>query len=757
VLDSENPDRITKEKYKNAIQGLKFGDDLKDVLGLGQELLEINITPDRGYCFSMRGIAREYSHSTGNKFTDLVLDYADKAAGITQNDNGDCLLNDENPIHNVIGCPKYATIKIENVDVLAPTPDWMKRRIESEGVRSISLPVDVTNYIMLHFGQPLHAYDLDQINFPIVVRRAKPGEKIQTLDGKERELFDEDLLITDSLGGEGKRPIGVAGVMGGFETEVTDKTKNILLESAYFETVTIARSARKHKLPSEASKRFERGIDPTMQEAAILYAAELLVEYGGGRIMAEADSPIHVATIGEKSAFQPIVIDFNYNEVERLLGVTVSDQKITEILKQIGCDVQESSHDSRTSAKVIPPAWRPDLTITPDLVEEVARLYGYDQIPSILPKAVHNSAKALTKTIKDIERRKIISDALAARGFVEVLSYPFVGEETFKKLNCGEDCDRHKPFVIKNPLAGDRPYLRTGLLQTTLDVASLNYRRGNQDFSIFEIGMIYLPKKEVTLGKVEIPTLPGGEMPNKKDLGMIARSLPKQPHCLAGVITGVDHQKKWSDSITNSPTDELNWAKAIQNANVVLLLSGLDKKAKITFSQNPNEIIKSHAFHQGRVGHILVNGEKVGVAGELDQKVCKAYDLPERTSAFEINLDSLAKFKSIKPFTAQTISTYPKASEDYAFVVSKDTSVTEAIEQIKESIIKNSKVQNVVVDDVHLFDVFSDEGKIGNNKKSLSFSVSFRGLDRTLSNKEINTIREDIISGIKQIGGELRS
>jgi phenylalanyl-tRNA synthetase beta chain len=381
-------------RFEEATKNLKPGDDLKDALGLSGELLEINITPDRGYCFAQRGVAREYALSTGAKFTDLVEIAGTAASKITVADNGDVLLEDEAPIHGVPGCSRFASRVVLDVDASAASPAWLVKRLESAGMRSISLPVDVTNYVMLHFGQPLHAYDLDQLKFPIVVRRAKQGEKIQTHDAKERELDTEDLLITDSEGGKAARAIGVAGVMGGYTTEVTETTKNIFLESAYFEPVTISRSARRHKLPSEASKRYERGIDNTMQEAALELAASLIAEYGGDaahagkeiylRDFADAKAadlnpsgldPAYAGKGEGEGSISAGSINFNYSEVARLLGIEVPEAEITRILEAIGCTVKRSA--------VTPPPWRPDLTIPAELVEEVARVWGYDKIPNI--------------------------------------------------------------------------------------------------------------------------------------------------------------------------------------------------------------------------------------------------------------------------------------------------------------------------------------------------------------------------------------
>ena len=275
---------FTPEEYEK----LQPGDDAMHLLHLDQPLLEINITPDRGYAFSYRGVAREYHHSTGAVYTDPATALGKKAPvtqGLPEGVKSDIevIVDDKNPIHGVVGCDRYYARAVRGFDPASHTPNWMRRRLIRAGMRSISLAVDVTNYVMLDLGQPMHAYDLDKIEGPIVVRRANEGEKLTTLDGKDHDLSVEDLLITDSPNGErGSRVLGIAGVMGGLYGEVTAETKNILLESAHFDQVSIARSARRHKIPSEASRRFERGVDDQLQPAAAQMAAELLVKYGNG-------------------------------------------------------------------------------------------------------------------------------------------------------------------------------------------------------------------------------------------------------------------------------------------------------------------------------------------------------------------------------------------------------------------------------------------------------------------------------------------
>lgn len=709
------------------IRGLKVGDDLKKLLGLDDEKLEINITPDRSYCFSMRGIAREYAHSVGVKFNDLVTEVnSDDILVIKQSDNAidkdaKAILNDNNPIHNILGCSKFASLVLKNVDMSKPTPDWIKDRLNIQNIRSISLPVDITNYVMMHFGQPLHAYDLDTLNLPITVRRAFKGETIKTLDDKERLLDAEDLVISD--GKDGERAIGIAGVMGGLETEVNSNTTNILLESAYFEPVTISRSARRHKLPSEASKRYERSIDPDLQIAAINLAADLIVKYAGAKKeevqIVEIDSPKH---------HNP-EINLNLNFPSKILGFEIEASKIIEILTSIGCDIRGNAEDE--NIVVTAPSWRTDLNIKEDLVEEVARLIGYDNIPSKLPKPTFNNGKTLKKTQHDLAIKKLIANTLCARGWVEVISYPFTSK--------GD-------FAIQNPLVHEKNYMRTTLLDTLIPIASLNIKRGNFNGQIFETGLVYRSKtnkKEVPSGQVD-HIRNAGEL--KKLNGEISAALPDQNRCIAGVCFSSSYDESWFSKkpILNI---ENTWLFAKEAAQIVLQLSKLMPNAKISFEKLD---IDNILFHPSRVAKIIVNQAQVGIFGELSFETIEENLLPKRSCAFEIDLDALAKFTQVKEFAYQKISPYPPAHEDYAFVVPKELTSNSLVENIKNTVISKN-----LQPDVKLFDVFESD-KLGDGLKSLSLKVQFFTKEGTISTQELNEVRNLIIENVKKLGAKLR-
>ena len=458
------------------------GQDALALLGLGEKTLEVNVTPDRGYCFSIRGVAREYSHSTGQPFRDpaALAVPAPTASGFAVE------IDDAAPIRGRVGCDRFVARIVRGIDVSAESPAWMKRRLTQAGMRPISLAVDVTNYVMLELGQPLHAYDLAKVAGPIVVRRARAaegaaaGEKLTTLDDVERVLDVEDLLITDSPdGGRASRVLGLAGVMGGASSEISETTTDLLLEGAHFDPVSIARTARRHKLGSEASRRFERGVDPALAPHAVQRAINLLVEFGGGQVDAE------VTDLNEVAAVEPIEMPVGFPA--RIVGMAFPDDEVREALTRIGCEVtggEEPVGDAVLT--VVPPTWRPDLDSPIDLVEEVARLHGYQQMPSVLPVAP--SGRGLTHSQRV---RRSVARALAEHGLTEVLSYPFIAPERLDELMLPSDCSRRDAVRLANPLSEAQPLLRTMVLSTLVDAVKVNLGRGATDVAVFEIGRAY--------------------------------------------------------------------------------------------------------------------------------------------------------------------------------------------------------------------------------------------------------------------------
>ncbi|PWH05123.1 phenylalanine--tRNA ligase subunit beta [Brachybacterium endophyticum] len=688
------------------------GDDAISLLGLGEEVVEINVTPDRGYAFSMRGVAREYSHATGAAFTDPVSTIEVPTA------DGDGIavqLADEAPVQGRDGCTRFVAQEVSGIDTEAATPRWMQQRLILAGMRPISLIVDVTNYVMLDLGQPLHAYDAAELVGPVTVRRAHPGEKLETLDDKPRALDPEDLVIADA-GGSGDRAIGIAGVMGGASTEVSSSTRDVVLEAATFDTVSVARSARRHRLPSEASKRFERGVDPLLPAVAVTRAAGLLAEHGGGTVSASRTD------VGEVAAREPIA--FEVDAPAALVGIDYTPEQVRESLEAIGCTVDGEAVAGGTLV-VTPPSWRGDLVIREDLIEEIARLVGYEKIPSILPQAP--GGRGLTRAQ---QARRHAARAFAEAGLSEVTSLPFVPASVFDTLGYGADDERREAVRLLNPLAEDEPLLRTRLLQTLLPVARRNLGRGQDSLALFELGAV----SRAARGRIE--ELPAAQRPTPAQLQQVDEAMPAQTRHLAAVLGGTVGPASWWGA-----PEQWHWAAAIDLAQRAAAAVG----ARVEVRQR-----EQAPFHPGRCAELfLEDGTVIGHAGELHPKVVKAFDLPARTSALELDLEAVI-VSAPAVVEAEPVSTYPLAKEDFAFVVDEGVPAVAVQAAIVAGI-------GDVLESVHLFDVFTGE-QVGEGKKSLAFAVHLRSEDGTLSAQQIGAARERCIEAVSRaVGGVLRA
>ena len=466
---------------EDAAAKLTPGDDAIELLGLADEVVEVTVTPDRGYCLSMRGMAREYSHATGGTFRDPA-DIAPAAA----NTGGYAVqLADDAPLNGRAGCDRYVARVVRGISSSAPSPRWMQKRLTQMGMRPISLAVDVTNYVMLLIGQPLHAFDVSTLQGPIVVRRARAGETLKTLDDVERALYAEDLLITDG----GTAVLAIAGVMGGATSEVGPSTTDLLIEAAHFDPTSVARSSRRHRLTTEASKRFERGVDPDITAVAAQLAVNLLVEFGGGVV------DDGVTDVDQRPARARI--DLDPSLPARLVGLPYSREEVIATLREIGCDVVEPSEAGSATLSVLPPSWRPDLGNGPDFAEEVVRLRGYDQIPSVLPQA--GSGRGLTHGQRV---RRVLANTLAQQGFVEVLTYPFVSAQSHDDLGLEADDPRRSAVRIANPLSDEAPLMRTSVLSTLVEALRRNVSRGQRDAAVFELGLVTRPTEELRAAPV---------------------------------------------------------------------------------------------------------------------------------------------------------------------------------------------------------------------------------------------------------------
>jgi len=692
------------------------GTDAKALLGVGDAVLEVNITPDRGYCFSMRGLAREYALSTGARFTDRGLPRSE--ADERPAHGGFAVeLADAAPIEGNAGCDRFVAQVVRGVDASAPSPAWLRRRLEQAGMRAISLAVDVTNYVMLDLGQPLHAYDLATLAAPIVVRRARPGERLVTLDDVERTLDPEDLLITDGAGGRAERVLGLAGVMGGAETEVSATTTDVLLEGAHFDPVSVARTSRRHKLSSEAAKRFERGVDPRLQRVAVQRAAEMLVELGGG-VIDEA-----LTDVDETRPAPPVRFDLAHPA--RLVGVGYTPAQVVETLESLGAQV--SAPDADGVVEVTAPSWRPDLTSGVDLVEEVARLRGYEQIDSLVPTAPAGRGLTLAQ-----RARRRIATALTEDGFVEVLSYPFVSPSAHDALGLPDDDARRRAVRLANPLADTHPELRTTLLATLLETARRNVGRGLGDLALFETGLVTRPDADAPTA----PRLPLGVRPSDADLAALRAAVPAQPRRLAGVLVGQREPAGWA-----GPGRAADHTDAI--GAVLRVANALGVDVEVTADE--------HApWHPGRCARItLADGTLVGHAGELHPRVLPGLELPARTCAFEIDVDVLLAAVPGDAFQAVPVSAFPLAKEDFAFLV--DASVPAA--SLRGVV---AEAAGELAEDVREFDVFTGP-QLGEGRKSVALAVRLRAPDRTLTAEEVGEVRARIVAAAaERLGAVLR-
>lgn len=666
------------------------GTDAIALLGLDDVAVEINVTPDRGYAFSVRGVAREYSHATGATFRDPAeRDFAELQPGTGHT----TIVDDVAPLRGSVGASEFVTRVVRDVDPSRPTPPWMVARLVLAGMRPLGVLIDITNYVMLELGQPLHGYDLDKLAGGITVRRATAGERMTTLDGQDRALHVEDLLITDESG-----PIGLAGVMGGGTTEMSDTTRNVLIEAATFDPITIARSARRHKLPSEASKRFERGVDPLIPFAAARRVADLMVDLAGGTLTDEGGAlfaEVFVAGIELPAGF-----------VQGLIGVDYTDAEIVGALETIGAEVAASA-DAADGAgwHVIPPTWRPDLTDKWTLAEEVARIHGLDRIPSVLPTPP--SGRGLTALQRG---RRRVADALAAGGFVETPSFPFTTEAQ-NDLH-GSASGEHLPSIrLANALDGQAPFLRRSLVPGLLQTAHRNISRGLTDLALFETGLVFLPEPGVTYGTDEVPPL--GVRPSDETLAALNASIPPQRRHVAALLTGNVVPKQ-----AGRAAEAAGLAEALDAARLIASAAGVDL-----------DVVQAQraALHPGRTGALVVAGEQVGYVGELHPQVAADADLPGRAVVLELDLDRILTLAGER-VVAASLSTFPAATQDVSLLVDAAVSAAELGAALTEG-------AGALLESVRLVDDYRGEG-VPDGRKSLTFALRFRADDRTLTAAE---------------------
>ena len=653
------------------------GADAIEALQINDVIFDIAVNPDRGYALSIRGVAREVAGSLNLAYTDPVnalrsLKFEDTGTGVPAK------------IADQSTASVFYLRTLSNFDPSAKTPMWMRRRIEKMGMRSISLVVDATNYVMLELGQPLHAFDKSKIKGGLTIKRAGKAQKFVTLDGQERLLDPDDLMVCDD-----DQPLALAGTMGGLSSEITETTTEIALEAVRFDPVCVAKNSRRHKLSSEASRRLERSVDPSLAEFASARFVQLLTAHSSAQ---------HVATVvdGEPRYVPIVTIDPQY--ISKVLGFEISPSKVAEVLRIIGCDVDEKSF------AIDPPSWRSDLLTAADFAEEVARMIGYDKIPSVLPpRPLHAS---LTPNQK---RRRAVAIMLASRGFAEVQTFPFTNQSTIDSM--GFVGERAATFKVANPMSEEFPLMRVHLVPGLIEVAQRNISRGAQDFAIFEMGSIFRSSQKLV--SAISPEL--SKRPDQKSIEEIFASVPAQGYHVAGLLVGKTENEDWQGKARS-----YNWQDAIAYAQDVLALCNLE------WSVARSDLAP---WHPGRCAELIVNGKAVAHAGELHPRIIAAYGLPERSVAFAVALSALPDSQLVRP---TTVGTMPAAVQDVALIVDSTVNAADVEVALRTG-------AGDLLESISLFDRYD---KIGDGKVSLAFSMVFRAQDRTLTGEEVSAMRE---------------
>ncbi len=668
----------------------ELGQDARPVLGLDDAVLDIAVTPDRGYCLSIRGIAREAALAYGVEFTDPASLVSEMPVDGPQQ-----------PIDLRYGADRFTARTLSGIDPAAASPDYMVRRLNQCGMRPVSLAVDITNYVMLELGQPLHAFDADKVRGAIQIRRPDSGEQLETLDHVKRILDPDDVVIADDSGA-----VALAGVMGGLTTEIDENSTNVVLEAAHFGASQVAGTSRRHKLSSEASRRFERGVDSDLARIASDRAAALFSELAGARIggLVDIDHREPVAAIS-------LPMDLP----TRIVGVDIPADRAREILTGIGCTIEGDHVDV--------PSWRPDLTAPIDLVEEVARVVGYETIPSRGP-AMGTGVGLSThdRLLRQLRRRP------AELGLVEVLSYPFVGEADLDALGLPADDPRRTAVTLANPLNDQQPLMRTTLLPGLLAIARRNVSRGSESLHLYEYGQVFRD-----LDEVSVPVASAGSRPPATVVQEMLSALPRQPEHLGLVLCG-----DWSQAGWWGAARSVDWSDAIRLSQAVAGSVGVALEVEADV----------HApWHPGRCARLSAGGVVVGHAGELHPDVVSAYGLPARSVVAEIDLSVvLGAASPVVP--APEVSTFPVAKEDVALVVDDAISA----ESLRRALTDGG---GDLLESVRLFDVYSGP-QVPEGKKSLAFALRMRATDRTLTDEDIAAVRGAALAAAAQLGAELR-
>lgn len=663
-------------------EGTPIGMDIRDAVMLNDTVYEFELTPNRADCFSMIGLSREFAVLTNAQNTEPT---------VKVNENGTDV-NDmvKIGIDDAELCSRFLARVIGNVKV-GPSPLWLQNRLRNGGIRPINNVVDVTNYVMLEYGQPMHAYDYDKVaGHQLTARAAKAGEALKTLDGTDRELTTDMLVIADANG-----PVGVAGVMGGLDSEVTEATTTIILESAVFKGSSIRRTARALGMRSEASGRFERGVNAEYSPVALDRAAQLLQELMEDITVAKGVVDVYPAPAEART------VSFTVAAVNSYLGTDISAERMQEILTTLSFTWTQDGDVITVGV----PSWRGDVTVMPDIAEEVARIYGYDFIPNTTPWANLNSGTMSDKKLLT----KAIRQTLVTQGLSEIITFSFMHTDSLKKLLIPETDSRYQAVPILNPITEEFPVMRTTLIPSMLDTAARNLAQKNHDLWLFEAGAVYEPK-----------ALPITELPVEK-------------YHVSGFMMG--------------KTTDLQWAQPQRDTDFYDVKGVLEAVLKELRIEATIERSKETYLHPGVSAQYVVDGTVIATLGEVHPQVMKAYDLPGKAYLFDIDVTAILGLTRGQ-LRYQGISKFPGTARDLAIVAPKTVS-SEAISQVIYE--KGGQY----LERAFVFDVY-EGAHIEEGHRSLAYNLSFRSNEGTLTDEDIQPAIDDILAALAELGCKLR-
>lgn len=673
-----------------------------EVLGLDDVVFNLAITPDRGYCLSVRGLAREIANA-------YDLDYVDPADVPPLPVEGEALPVAIEPGTGVL---RFGLRPVTGIDPKAVSPWWIQRRLLLSGIRAISPAVDVTNYVMLELGHPMHAHDRGLITGGFRVRFAEPGETVVTLDDVDRRLDPADVLIVDDAA-----TAAIGGVMGAGTTEVRDSTTDVLLEAAVWDPAAVSRTQRRLHLHSEAGRRYERTVDPAVSVAALDRCATLLAKIAGGTV-----EPTLTDWRGDPPAdnWSHPPVSMPVDLPDRTAGVSYPAGVAQKRLTQIGAHVVVDG-DRLTAT---PPSWRPDIRQPADLVEEVMRLEGLDVIPSVLPPAP--AGRGLTP---DQKRRRAIGKSLALSGYVEVLATPFLAGDVFDLWGLPADDERRRTTRVLNPLEADRPELATTLLPGLLEALARNVSRGATDVALFGIAQVVIPTSETRA----VERIPNDRRPTDDEIAALDASLPRQPRHVAAVLAGLrEPAGPWGPGRPVHPSDAFEAVRIIGRA------------CGVELTLRPAQHLP---WHPGRCAEVVLGAVTVGHAGQLHPAVIERCGLPKGTCALELDLDVVPITETLP---APLVSPFPAVFQDVALVVDSDVAAQSVVDAVRAG-------GGPLLEDVRLFDVYTGP-QVGEGRKSLALALRFRAPDRTLTEEEASAARDAAVAeAAGRVNAALRS